>query len=306
MFGDCISEDIKNLKDIKDLCNYKITKRALALKLLEKLECNDIFFNHIKVHDNGLDKENHFIVYIELEINNKTEKVNSKIKTTIKIEINLINNVTNTEIKISTNETLCKNKSFNCQLNDFYNDVIEKTKKELIGASTHLAYEFDMLNKVYLFFNHLNEIIVIDNNIFNSLLVIINNMRIESLRIHIRSLLEFFKLRENNRFDDIVYKDFFCNPINKNQASFTPKFEETNIYDIIKNKINLTTAHLSYIRVDQSKDDREPNLEEIKKVINEINNNMYDFYNAVDKDLLSDYSKEVFKNHFKNNNENNK
>ena len=301
MFGDCISGDIKNLRDIENLCNYRITKRALALKLLEKLDCNDTFFNKMEV-----DNKNCHTININF---NKKEKINEK-----KISINLADKTPDIEIKIEDNELNCKN-SYTCKSNDLYNEIIEKAKKELREASHHLSYEFSGLIDSYSIFNNLKGICVKDKCNLNLFINLINNMRIESLRIHIRTLIEFFKILENDKnnkkdrvkFDDISYNDFFCldHVINvQSQKSFTPSFSD-NI-DIIKRKINLTTAHLSYIRVDQSKDDREPNLEEIKKVINEINNNMYDFYNAVDKDLLSDYSKEVFKNHFKNNNENNK
>ncbi len=295
MFGDYISEDIKNLMDIENLCDYKITKRVLALKLLEKLDCNDTFFNKMKV-----DNKNCHTININF---NKNEK---------RISINLTDKTPDIEIKkIKDNELNCKN-SYTCKSNDLYNEIIEKAKKELREASHHLSYEFSMLMESYSISYNLKGIIVKDNYNLGSLINLITNLCIESLRIHIRTLIDFFKLSENNKndkgkFDDISYNDFFCldHVINvQSQKSFTPSFSD-NI-DIIKRKINLATAHLSYARVDQPKEDREPNLKEIKKIINEINNNMYKFYNAVDKDLLDDYSKWVFKNYFKNNNENNK
>ena len=167
-----------------------------------------------------------------------------------------------------------------------------------------------MLMESYFIFYNLKEKSVKDNYNLDPLINLITNLRIESLRIHIRTLIDFFKLTENNEnnkkdnsINDISYNDFFClDPVINvpSQKNFTRIFDNNINIKIIKRKINLATAHLSYARVDQPKEDREPNKEEIHDVIKEICNNMCNFYNAVDKDLLEEEAKEKINSIIKN------
>lgn len=278
--------------DIENL--YKkceITKRALALTLLSKLDCNLPFFNHMNVKSKNQPNN---LLDITLMLDKK-----------YKVLITLKENNGNVDISISQhpsqqNDITCNKNSLSLKIDELYNAVIEKAKEELREASHHLAYEFAMLAYSYQLFNYLSGIAVKNNANTSSVSQIINNMRVEALRMHIRVLLEFFEQRGNNkkRFDDIVYEDFFCDMITNNSKSFTQRFSN-NIEDI-KNKIHLTTAHLSYIRVDQPKYDREPNLNEINQVIKEICDNMENFYNNVDKNLLEEAADRDIDNILKN------
>ncbi len=265
----------KNIKDIMDLLEKDITKRVLALILLDKLGYEKISFNKLKVK---LNKEQDKTFLIDITLNSDKQ---------YSATIELIINKAEVEISVKGAPTRTQPIKFNekqpiiMKIDDLYNEITNKTKEELKGASIHVAYEFGMLILSYPFNNY--SIRMQEKNINIFAFPFINNMRLESFRIHSRALIDFFTKKGFN--DDIFYKDFFYNQDNINLV-----FSFSNS---IENKINPTTAHLSYIRVDQDKFIREPNEEEIKQITKEICDYVKVFYESVNQSFLDDLAKQI-------------
>ncbi|MEW9492350.1 MAG: hypothetical protein TQ35_0009160 [Candidatus Aramenus sulfurataquae] len=301
----------------------KMMERAAIRKIIDSIQTESIQTQdktskaHIGIYkdrdSNGKYKKNWYTVeFIKIDDLDKekikiigTEKIEivSNVINDLRKKINDLINKGEVEIEIKYNNgkiTKCDTSGqpgcYPVQITR--QDCIDYVSEDFFLNLHHLAYELDMLVDLFS--------MLYPSEIFSMLYPCkisqqqrdtIKNAVIESFRIHLRIFLKFFD--GSSYFDEALCRDYVegLNYILKDAPNYNVKLPE-EICDITKGtiltpeesdllevKLNLATAHLSYIRSEVDKDIREPGDKEVLDAMESICKKMDEFYTNTQQHL---------------------
>ena len=174
--------------------------------------------------------------------------------------------------------------AYSCVSSSFDYAQIEKSNKLTLfdrkkNIFDHIFYEIEMF--LYTFS---------DSNIKN-LNVYLKNAVMESNRIHLRNLFDFFR-KEKRYVDDIILCDILSNADTINKIENVEDKHKDLVKDC-KKAINKLTAHLSHLRVEKSEDFMKNFYPELD---NSIIENIRIFFDALEKSEMKEEYKKDFEN----------
>lgn len=141
-----------------------------------------------------------------------------------------------------------------------------RTNEELKKVCEHVSYEIWMLNKTA--------------SLSDTTDAAKNNAYIESFGLHARVLLDFV-YNTNGRSDDVLAVDFFDDP-----TEWIDSIEEkSEILEKVHPRVGKELAHLTYMRLEVTPEEKEWDRSEICKDINET---VKKFLDLVSEEKITD------------------